>query len=71
MDIATLGAKNLKAMGKLDDLEESDEINACSIIVPIDIDGKTEEWLVMFRNETHNHPTEIEPLRHQHVLAEL
>lgn len=61
MDIATLGAKNLKAMGKLDDLEESDEINACSIIVPIDIDGKTEEWLVMFKNETHNHPTEIEP----------
>ncbi|NLJ89334.1 MAG: phosphoribosylformylglycinamidine synthase [Clostridiales bacterium] len=61
MDIATLGAKSLKAMGKLDDLEESDEINACSIIVPIEIDGKTEEWLVMFKNETHNHPTEIEP----------
>ena len=61
MDIATLAAKNLKAMGKLDDLEESDEINACSIIVPVEIDGKTEEWLVMFKNETHNHPTEIEP----------
>ena len=72
MDIATLGAKNLKALGKLDDLAESDEINACSIIVPIDIDGKTEEWLVMFKNETHNHPTEIEPfVGHQHVLAEL
>ncbi len=61
MDIATLGAKSLKAMGKLDDLEESDEINACSIIVPVEIDGNTEEWLIMFKNETHNHPTEIEP----------
>lgn len=61
MDIATLGMKNLKAMGKLDDMEVSDEINACSIIVPIEIDGKTEEWLVLFKNETHNHPTEVEP----------
>ena len=61
MDIATLGMKNLKKMGKLDDLEVSDEINACSIIVPIEIDEKTEEWLVLFKNETHNHPTEVEP----------
>lgn len=61
MDIATLGMKNLKAMGKLDDMEVSDEINACSIIVPIEVDGKTEEWLILFKNETHNHPTEVEP----------
>ncbi|MDD2493911.1 MAG: phosphoribosylformylglycinamidine synthase, partial [Tissierellia bacterium] len=61
MDIATIGAKELRKMGLLDDLEISDEINACSIIVNVEIDGKDEEWLVMFKNETHNHPTEIEP----------
>ena len=61
MDIALMGMKKLKAEGKLTDQEESDEINACSIVVPVEIDGKTEEWLVSFKNETHNHPTEIEP----------
>ena len=61
MDLAILGMKKLRAEGKLDDLEESEEINACSIVVPVEIDGKTEEWLVNFKNETHNHPTEIEP----------
>ena len=53
--------KKLKAEGKLADQEESDEINACSIVVPVDVDGKEEEWLINFKNETHNHPTEIEP----------
>ena len=61
MDLALLAMKKLKAEGKLEDLEESDEINACSIVVPVEIDGETEEWLVNFKNETHNHPTEIEP----------
>lgn len=61
MDIALMGMRKLRADGKLNDMEESDEINACSIIVPVEIDGKTEEWLVFFKNETHNHPTEIEP----------
>lgn len=61
MDIALLAMKKLRADGKLEDMEVSDEINACSIIVPVEIDGKTEEWLVFFKNETHNHPTEIEP----------
>jgi phosphoribosylformylglycinamidine synthase len=61
MDIALMAMKQLKLAGKLDDMEESDEINACSIVVPVEIDGKTEEWLVFFKNETHNHPTEIEP----------
>ncbi|MDE6851080.1 MAG: phosphoribosylformylglycinamidine synthase, partial [Lachnospiraceae bacterium] len=61
MDIALLAMKKLKAEGKLEDMEVSDEINACSIIVPVEIDGKEEEWLVFFKNETHNHPTEIEP----------
>ena len=61
MDIALLAMKKLKADGKLEDMEVSDEINACSIIVPVEIDGVTEEWLVFFKNETHNHPTEIEP----------
>jgi phosphoribosylformylglycinamidine synthase len=61
MDMACLGARALKKSGDLDDLEESEEINAASIVVPVEIDGKTEEWLVMFKNETHNHPTEIEP----------
>ena len=61
MDIALMAMKKLKAQGKLEDMEVSDEINACSIVVPVEIDGKTEEWLVFFKNETHNHPTEIEP----------
>ncbi len=61
MDIATIAAKELKKQGQLSDLDESEEINACSIVVPAEIDGRTEEWLVMFKNETHNHPTEIEP----------
>ena len=61
MDVALLAMRKLKADGKLDDMEITDEINACSIVVPVEIDGKTEEWLVMFKNETHNHPTEIEP----------
>ena len=61
MDLATIAAKKLKADGKLNDLDESEEINACSIEVPVEIDGKTETWLVQFKNETHNHPTEIEP----------
>ncbi len=61
MDLALLAMKRLKAEGKLNDQEESDEINACSIVVPVEVDGVTEEWLVNFKNETHNHPTEIEP----------
>lgn len=61
MDIALMAMKRLKKEGKIADLEESDEINACSIVVPVEIDGKEEEWLVSFKNETHNHPTEIEP----------
>lgn len=61
MDIATLGAKTLKKRGLLPGLDESEEINACSIEVPVTVDGKTEQWLVQFKNETHNHPTEIEP----------
>ena len=61
MDLAIMGMKKLRKEGKLEDLEVSDEINACSIVVPVEIDGKTEEWLVNFKNETHNHPTEIEP----------
>lgn len=61
MDIALMGMKYLKKQGKLEGLEVSREINACSIVVPAIIDGKVEEWLVMFKNETHNHPTEIEP----------
>lgn len=61
MDIAVIAAKALKKAGKLDNLDESEEINACSIEVDVDVDGKTEKWLVMFKNETHNHPTEIEP----------
>ncbi len=61
MDLALMAMKKLKAEGKLQDQEESDEINACSIIVPVDVDGKEEEWLINFKNETHNHPTEIEP----------
>ena len=63
MDLALMAMRKLKKEGKLEDQEESDEINACSIVVPVEIDGKTEEWLVNFKNETHNHPTEIEPFR--------
>lgn len=61
MDIAVMGMKVLKSKGILKNLDESEEINACSIVVDVDVDGKNEEWLVMFKNETHNHPTEIEP----------
>ncbi|MDD3660691.1 MAG: phosphoribosylformylglycinamidine synthase [Lachnospiraceae bacterium] len=67
MDLALMAMKKLKKDGKLEDLEESDEINACSIVVPVEVDREdgngpvTEEWLVLFKNETHNHPTEIEP----------
>ncbi|MDD7268100.1 MAG: phosphoribosylformylglycinamidine synthase, partial [Lachnospiraceae bacterium] len=61
MDIALMAMRQLKKAGKLDDQEETEEINACSIIVPVDVDGKEEEWLINFKNETHNHPTEIEP----------
>ncbi|NLK97368.1 MAG: phosphoribosylformylglycinamidine synthase [Epulopiscium sp.] len=61
MDIALMGMKELRKQGKLEDLEVSDEINACSIKVKVDVNGEDEEWLVMFKNETHNHPTEIEP----------
>ncbi len=61
MDMATMGMRLLKKQGKIPDLDESDEINACSIEVPVVIDGQTQKWLVQFKNETHNHPTEIEP----------
>ncbi len=61
MDLATIGAKYLKSVGKLADLDESDEINACSIKITVDVDGKDVPYLLMFKNETHNHPTEIEP----------
>ena len=61
MDLAIMGMKKLKKDGLLDNMEESDEINACSIVVPVEFEGETEEWLISFKNETHNHPTEIEP----------
>jgi phosphoribosylformylglycinamidine synthase len=61
MDLATMAMRELKRQGKLADLDESDEINACSVVVKAVVNGATEEWLVMFKNETHNHPTEIEP----------
>ena len=61
MDMACIATKKLKKEGKFPDNDDSEEINACSIVVPIEVDGKKEEWLVMFKNETHNHPTEIEP----------
>ena len=61
MDLALMAMRKLKKEGKLQDQEESDEINACSIVVPVEVDGVEEEWLVNFKNETHNHPTEIEP----------
>jgi len=61
MDLATIGARYLRKTGKLNDLEQSEENNACSIYVDVDVDGKNEQWLLQFKNETHNHPTEIEP----------
>ncbi|MBQ4356179.1 MAG: phosphoribosylformylglycinamidine synthase [Bacteroidales bacterium] len=61
MEMATIGARYLSAIGKLDDLERSEENNACSIFVDVDVDGQNERWLLQFKNETHNHPTEIEP----------
>lgn len=61
MDLATIGARYLRKAGKLEDLEQSEENNACSIYVDVDVDGTTEQWLLQFKNETHNHPTEIEP----------
>ena len=61
MDLALMAMRKLKKEGKLEDQEESEEINACSIVVPVEVDGVEEEWLVNFKNETHNHPTEIEP----------
>ena len=61
MDLATIGAKYLKKKGKLRDLDESEEINACSVKLKVDVDGRDEDWLLLFKNETHNHPTEIEP----------
>ncbi len=61
MDIATIGVKVLKSEGKLDKLDESEEINACTVKMDVTVDGKTEPWLLLFKNETHNHPTEIEP----------
>jgi phosphoribosylformylglycinamidine synthase len=61
MDLATMGSRMLKKNGKLQDLDESDEINACSVKIKAEIDGNIEDWLLMFKNETHNHPTEIEP----------
>ncbi len=61
MDIGTIAAKCLKKMGKLDKLDESEEINACTVKITVDVDGRPEPWLLLFKNETHNHPTEIEP----------
>jgi phosphoribosylformylglycinamidine synthase len=61
MDIALIGMKELRKTGELDNVEISEEINAASIVIPVDVDGKDQEWLLMFKNETHNHPTEIEP----------
>ncbi len=61
MDLATIAVRSLKKQGKLDKLDESEEINACTVKIDVDVDGKTEPWLLLFKNETHNHPTEIEP----------
>lgn len=61
MELATIGARYLRKQGLLDDMEQSEENNACSIFINVDVDGKTEKWLLQFKNETHNHPTEIEP----------
>ncbi|WP_100065678.1 phosphoribosylformylglycinamidine synthase [Miniphocaeibacter massiliensis] len=67
MDMATINMKELRKLGLLDDMEVSDEINACSIEVKVDVDGKDEDWLLLFKNETHNHPTEIEPYGGAHT----
>lgn len=70
MDVATIAAKELKKRGILTALDESEEINACSIEVEVKMtDGTSEDWLVMFKNETHNHPTEIEPVRRRCNLS--
>ena len=61
MELATIGARYLRSIGRLDDLEQSEENNACSIYIDVDVDSHTERWLLQFKNETHNHPTEIEP----------
>lgn len=61
MDLATIGARYLKHTGQLKNLDESDEINACTVKIKVDVDGEDEDWLFLFKNETHNHPTEIEP----------
>ena len=61
MDMATLAVKKLKADGKLNDLDESEEINACSVKIKVNTENGEEDWILMFKNETHNHPTEIEP----------
>ena len=61
MDLATIAVRALKKAGKLDKLDESEEVNACTVKIDVDVDGKTEPWLLLFKNETHNHPTEIEP----------
>ena len=61
MDMATIAAKEIKRRGGLEDLDASEEINACSVLIKADIDGHSEDWVIMFKNETHNHPTEIEP----------
>lgn len=61
MDLATIAVKHLKKHGKLDRLDESEEINACTVKIDVEVDGVTEPWLLLFKNETHNHPTEIEP----------
>ena len=61
MDIATIAVKKLKTEGLLSKLDESEEINACTVKIDVEADGKSEKWLLLFKNETHNHPTEIEP----------
>ena len=61
MDIATVAVKYLRTNGKLDKLDESEEINACTVKINVDVDGVSEPWLLLFKNETHNHPPEIEP----------
>ena len=61
MDIGTIAVKYLRSQGKLDKLDESEEVNACTVKITVSVDGKDEDWLLLFKNETHNHPTEIEP----------
>lgn len=68
MDMATIFGRYERANGRLDDMEVSDEINACSVEIDVDVDGVKEPWLLMFKNETHNHPTEIEPLVEQRLV---